>query len=271
MIPPSLRSFVAVSVLACLSASPAGAEPADRQAPLEAGSDEVASTATTSMTTSQPTATTKRPWRGEAEAGYIRTAGNSRTETARTRMKIVYSHDRWSHGATADYLRTAERGVSTAEQFTGTLRSDRSLTERSYLYVNVRYESDRFAGYRPRLSETTGYGRRIPLGDRGRFEAEAGAGGRQVWATDGSRERGAIMRLAARVLLPFGAASEFSEEAFSEMDGDNVHSESSTSLKTRINADFSLKTNVTAKHDSAVPDGRQKTDTITSITLVYDL
>jgi len=50
-----------------------------------------------------------------------------------------------------------------------------------------------------------------------------------------------------------------------------VHSESSTSLKTKVNTSFSMKVNMTLKHDTVVPAEHYKTDTITSVTLVYDL
>lgn len=212
-----------------------------------------------------------RPWKGEAEAGVINTTGNSRSESLRGRIKLQYEPGQWRHGLTGDFVRVSEGSATTAEQYNGTLKSDRTLSKRSYVFAAARYEADRIAGYSPRVAESAGYGRRFPFSERVRLETEAGAGGRHTWATDGTRKSEAILRLAATLTWKIGAMSEFTEAAFSEFGESNVHSESQTSLTTRINADFSMKVNVTVKHDTVVSVERHKTDTITSVTLVYDL
>jgi putative salt-induced outer membrane protein len=212
-----------------------------------------------------------RPWKGEAEAGIINATGNSRSESVRARIKLQYEPGQWRHALTGDFIRVAEQGITTTEQYNAAWKSDRALSRRSFVYGAARYETDRIAGYSPRVAESAGYGRKFPFSDRLRLEAEAGAGGRHTWATDGTRKSEAIVRIASRFFWGFGAQSEFSEEAFSEFGDENVHSESQTSLKTRINADFSMKANVTVKHDTVVAADRHKTDTITSLTLVYDL
>ena len=210
-------------------------------------------------------------WSGEVEAGFINTAGNSRSESMRARLKLQYEPGTWKHGLTGDFIQVSERDKITTEQFNAALKSDRALSVRSYLFVNGRYDTDRIAGYSPRVTESAGYGRRFPFTDRMVLEAETGAGGRHTWNTDGSKMSEAIVRLAVRYIWKFGSMSEFSESALSEFGESNVHSESQTSLTTRINSKFSLRVNVTVKHDTVVPVDRHKTDMITSMTLVYDL
>jgi putative salt-induced outer membrane protein len=210
-------------------------------------------------------------WSGEVEAGFINTAGNSRSENMRARLKLQYEPGTWKHGLTGDFIQVSDQDKITTEQFNAALKSDRALSVRSYLFVNGRYDTDRIAGYSPRVTESAGYGRRFPFTDRMVLEAETGAGGRHTWNTDGSKMSEAIVRLAVRYIWKFGSMSEFSESAFLEFGDSNVHSESQTSLTTRINSDFSLRMNVTVKHDTVVPVDRHKTDMITSMTLVYDL
>jgi putative salt-induced outer membrane protein len=212
-----------------------------------------------------------RSWDGEAEAGVVATNGNTRSDNLRARVKLQYLRGRWQHGLASDYLRFAEGGMTTAEQFNAAVKSDRALTARSYAFIGALYSTDRFAGYSPRISASTGYGRRFPFSASVQIEAEAGAGGRHTVFTDGARENEAILRLAAKLRWQLSMTSEFTEDAFSEIGSRNTHSESQTSLKARINAAFALKLNVTVKHDTVVPQDRYKTDTITSVTLVYDL
>jgi putative salt-induced outer membrane protein len=251
-----------------------GISRADDAPPTDTGStprDSIATAQTATAGTGGEQAGGERQWKGEVEAGVINTTGNSHSNSLRARLKLQYEPGIWKHSLTADYLQVSESGATTTKQFNGALKSDRTLTVRSYLFATARYETDRIAGYSPRVAESAGYGRRFPFSERVRLEAEIGAGGRHAWFTDGTRESEAILRLAAKFSWKLNSLSEFNEEAFSEFGKKNVHSESQTSLTTRINASFSLKANVAVKHDTVVIAGRAKTDTITSMTLVYDL
>jgi putative salt-induced outer membrane protein len=212
-----------------------------------------------------------RAWKGEVEAGFIGAFGNSRSQSLRGRMKLQYKQGLWSNDLNADLVRMQENGTTTTEQFTVAAQSRRALSERSYWYLGARYETDRIAGYSPRISESTGPGRTWLFGDRLQLSAEAGVGGSQTWTTENTRQNEAILRLAGKMMWKFAATSEFTEDAFSEFGEHNVYSESSTSLKMRMNESFSLKFNVTVKHNTVVPPGKDKTDTISSMTLVYNL
>lgn len=219
---------------------------------------------------SSPTMTA-RPWKGEIEAGLITANGNSKSESHRARLQLSYAAGPWKHGGSAETVRVSERGATTTEQYTASIKTTRSLSTRSYAFGTTRYEADRIAGYSPRVAESVGYGRRFLLSERLLFEAEAGPGGSHTWYTDGTRKSEAILRLALRAAWKIGVTSELSEDAFSELGEKNVHTESQTSFKSRINASFSLKMNVQIKHNTVVLADRHKTDTLTSVTLVYDL
>ncbi len=241
----------------------------------QAQSESKNGTAPAEQVATTPTGTAEqaevRKWTGEVEAGGVVTSGNSESQSLRARLKLQHEAGSWKEGVAADYVKVSEQGADSAEQFTATLRADRTLTKRSYLYADGRYEANRAAGLSPRVAETAGYGRRFLFSEQVRLETEAGVGGRHTWATDGTRKSEPIGRLAVNFLWQFGAASEFSEKAFSEFGDRNVYSESNTSLKTRIDSSFSLKINLAVKHNTVVPEAQHKTDSITSVTLVYDL
>ena len=56
-----------------------------------------------------------------APSRFIKTAGNTRTESTRARLRVQYEQDQWRHGATGDFVRTAEQGTATAERYTATV------------------------------------------------------------------------------------------------------------------------------------------------------
>jgi putative salt-induced outer membrane protein len=209
-------------------------------------------------------------WSGEAEAGGVNTSGNTETRSINTKLKIANVRERWDNRLRAAYLEASDRSVTTAERTTASFESHYRLSLRAYLFGVARYDADTFSGYARQYTETAGYGRRFLFSPDTTLEAEAGAGGRQVRLSDGSKKRDGIVRLAATFGSKFAPKSEFKEEAFCELSSDNTHSESTTSLQSRINGNLSLKTAYTLTHNSRTPLGVARTDTITSITLVVD-
>jgi len=210
-------------------------------------------------------------WDGEAEVGIVMTGGNTQTENINTKFRIENERKRWRYRLNAEYFKASDKNLTTAERTSAAIKSDYKLGERHYLFAVVRYDSDTFSGYHTQISEVAGYGRRVLLSTGTRLETEAGFGGRHTRYVGGARKRETITRLAVKFIHSFGTGTEFREEAFTEIGGDNTHTESVTSLKSRINGSFSMKLALSAVHNSRVPQDIKKTDTTTSVTLVYDL
>lgn len=209
-------------------------------------------------------------WSGDAELGVIITTGNTSTRNVNAKFKLENERRRWHHTFTADYLRASDSGNLTAQRGVAALKSDYNLSEISYVVGTLRYENDQFSGYAYRVSGTAGYGRRLIKTPTIALDGEAGAGARHSKLDDGSREDDGIVRLAVNFGWKLSPTSEFREDVFTEAGQNNAHSESHTSLKVKVNGNFAMKLGVLVKHDTVVPAGKVKTDTLTSVTLVYD-
>ena len=210
-------------------------------------------------------------WSAGAEAGAVATTGNTETRNISTKFRIENDRRDWRYRLNAEYLNASDKKQTTAEKASTLFKTDYKMTELDYLFGVIRYETDRFSGYRTQSSESAGYGRRFTIGERMNLEAEVGAGARQTRYVDGTKKNDNILRFAGKFIRSIGTASEFREEAFTELARNNTHTESVTSLKSRINGNLSMKAAYTMTHNSRVPEGIKKTDTITSLTLVYDL
>jgi putative salt-induced outer membrane protein len=226
--------------------------------------------ALTGPSASSPISVATSTWSGEAEAGGVSTGGNTETRSINTKLTLKHSGERWDERLSADYLEASDRNQTTAERTTVSFESHYLLDARNYLFGVARYDADRFSGYAQQLSETAGYGRRFLFSSNTTLETEVGAGGRQVRLTDNTKKEAAILRLAAKFSRKFSEASEFKETVFSEIASDNRHTESTTSLRSRINGNLSMKAAFKVTDNSRTPEGVKKTDTITSITLVFD-
>jgi putative salt-induced outer membrane protein len=209
-------------------------------------------------------------WKAQAEAGIVMTNGNSETQNIRLQFKVEHEQERWRERLSADYLKVSEKSQTSAERFATEAKADYEFGEKDYYFLIARYETNRFAGYDAQISESAGYGRRFRFGERALLETEAGVGSRYTSYVDGVRKNEGILRIAAKFSHTIGSGSEFREEAFTEIGHTNTHTESVTSLKSRVNGNLSMKLAFTAIHNSSVPLDTKQTDTITSATLVYD-
>lgn len=211
------------------------------------------------------------PWNAEAEVGIIMTGGNTETESTNVKFKVENERLRWRHRLDAEFLKISDAQAVTAEQYAATAKSDLKVDERDYFYLTGRYVDDVFAGYRYQASEAAGYGRRLLVMPQVILELEAGLGGRQTKYVDDTRDDDTILRAALKYVWKLGTQGELSEEAFTEIGGDNTHTESVTAVKNRLNGMLAVKLSFTLKHDSRVKPGTRKTDRTFAATLVFDL
>lgn len=209
-------------------------------------------------------------WKAEAELGIILTSGNTKTSSVNAKFKVENERPKWRNHLSVDYLQTTDRSVTTAERSVVAGKSDYKLDAMNYVVGTLRYEKDRFSGFTYRVSESIGYGHRFINSPTVILETEAGVGGRHTKFLDGTHDDEGIIRLAGKYVWKFSPTSEFREEAFTEIGRTNTHTESETSLKVKINAQLAMKLSVLVKHDSTVPVGLVKTDTLSSVNLVYD-
>ncbi len=208
-------------------------------------------------------------WSGEAELGLLRTTGNTDTASLNVKARAVNERRRWRHGVDLDAARTTDRGRTTAERYRVQGKTDYKFGPRSYLFAVAAWEDDRFSGYDYRASLSLGYGRKLVAADTLLLEGEAGAGFRRNQLPDGAREDEVLVRGVLRARWDVSATAVLRQELSVDAGQDITTTRSVTSLSARINASLAMKLSFTARHDSAVPPGKVKTDTETAVTLVY--
>lgn len=208
-------------------------------------------------------------WRAEIGIGYVKTTGNTDTESLKGDIKAVKEHDKWRHNIKIEGLNTSDSGVTTAERYFVSGKSDYRFSKFNYWYVTAAYDDDHFSGYDYRLSESIGYGRRLLERASLTIDTEIGPGARQSKTDAGEHEDEFLLRLAGNLLWKVSEHSDFSEDLSSEIGEDNTISKSVTALSANINSNLAMKLSYMIKHTSTVPPGIDKTDTETVVTIVY--
>ena len=208
-------------------------------------------------------------WSGEAELGYLKTTGNTDTESLHAKGKVVNEREKWKHTVTLEVTNKSDSGITTAKRWFLTGKSDYKLDEVSYLFGAVSYENDDFSGYDYQATEKVGYGYHVLRKENLKLDLEAGVGARQSELNTGASNSEAIVSGAGNLEWIISKTSTFTQELLVDIGDDNTVSRSVTALKMQIVGNLSAKLSHTIKHNSDVPVGTEKTDTESVVTLVY--
>lgn len=215
-------------------------------------------------------------WRTSLESGLLLSSGNTKEQTITGRLNTLRETGSWRHNLRLETRVTEKDESTTAERYTGSWQTDYRFNPHDFVFGRVRYDRDRFSGYDFQASSAAGYGRRVWNGQDNYLDLSAGLGyryNRLAEADDqGSRRReDPIGRLAASFLYQLSPSAEFSQELETEIgldDGESA-SRSITSLSMDVIGALAMKASYTVEHETDVPEGIKKTDTITSLTLLY--
>jgi putative salt-induced outer membrane protein YdiY len=212
-------------------------------------------------------------WSGSAELGYVSTTGNTETTNIKGRANTLWQGVIWSNDTRLEFLNLEEDGERSAGKFLITNKTDRILTEKSYLFIFESYEEDRFSGFEYQTSISAGYGRNLIKNDTMTLDVEAGPGYRiskyDEKIEGESKENEAIIRLYGNYVWALSDNAEFQQELTVEGGSKNTISKSITSLKTTIVGELAMKLSYTVKHTEEVPVGTENSDTETTVTIMY--
>jgi len=208
-------------------------------------------------------------WKGNVELGIVTTTGNTETETINAKAKAETEREKWRHTIHVESLNSSTQGTTTAERFVINGQSDYKFSDHNYFFAMINYEDDSFSGYKYRVSEALGYGRRV-IGDAAlTLDLEIGPGARQSKLDSGASDNEYTVRGAAKLAWKISETSVFTEDLSSDV-GENVTvTKSVTALTAQVNGSLATKITYTIKNTSDVPAGIEKTDTETAVTLVY--
>ncbi len=213
---------------------------------------------------------TASTWQGEAEFGYVRTAGNTEIENIVLKAKLENERPRWTHGLRFSGIRNEDSGRTTAKNSVVEGETHYRWSERQFGFATARYDQDDFAGYDYRLVATAGIGRKLIHAQDLQLEMEIGAGARRTAYIDTEDVSEGVGRLAGKLTWQISETSALSEEIYSELGEDNTVTDSLTELKVKVIGRLAVKMSLRVTHNTDVPPDTDKTDVKSAVTLVYD-
>ena len=224
------------------------------------------------------------PWSGSGgELGFASASGNSNSETFNGKLRLRYAEGDWVHSTdlfglrtSAEYKRTNDDGSisrdrqTTAYRYSAAAASGLQLGEHRQLTANARYERDDFATYDRQGSFSLGYGTRLIDGERLIVDAQLGPGVRRTHeAANDETRTGLIGRGQLDLRHQITPNTALYNNLLVESGSYNTFAQNDLGLAVSMNDRLALKAGWQARHNSDVADGKRRTDTLTTVNLVY--
>ncbi|MGB7389760.1 DUF481 domain-containing protein [Marinomonas sp.] len=231
---------------------------------------------TTPAKKTNPQNKTQKPWQGSVELGVILTTGNSDTTNINSKFNVVQQLETWRNTYTFTSLYANSDDTKTEEQYRGAIQSDYIFNDHQFWYIRGAYDKNLFSGYDYQSSASTGYGNRFWQEEDGSYlEGSVGGGYRnnkidEDNTTDDS-ERIPIVRFSGTYEKHLSTTSLFKQELNTEIGTENGSSitESVSSLQANVVDNLAMKVSYRVKYSSDVPADTEKTDTETTVSMLY--
>jgi putative salt-induced outer membrane protein len=216
-----------------------------------------------------PVAAHAAEWKPAAELGLVVTTGNSDTTNINGKFALHGEDETWIHDFGALYIRGETDDETTANRYELSGRSGYKFSERSYVFGSLRYENDDFAAFDYQAVAAIGYGYFAIKSELTSLLFEIGPGWRQAELIDGTEENGVIVRGMMDFKHQFTESTAFFETLLVEAGSDNTFVQNDIGIAVAINKTLALKASLQARHNTDVLDGIDKTDTLTTVNLVW--
>lgn len=217
----------------------------------------------------------KSPWKTQAELGFIRTTGNTQTQTIAAKADVTYEVKKWRHHGhvegygTQSTDNTTGQSIVSAERYELSGSSNYKFSDRDYVLGLIDLQKDRFNGFDYERVLSAGYGHTAIKRTSMELELEIGPGIRFYKENDKSSASEPLLRLSGKYWWAINDHAKFTQVLRTDIGKVFTTTRSITGLQASISDELALKITYTIRSKSNVPPGILRTDTEFATTLVY--
>ncbi|HRY30331.1 MAG TPA: DUF481 domain-containing protein [Elusimicrobiota bacterium] len=214
-----------------------------------------------------------KKWSEKAQLTYLSANGNTKSSTLGASNEFQYNWTRAALDLTAGALGSQSKEEVTAEQYFAAEKVSWKLTARNYAFERTGWDKNRFAGIANRIDASVGLGRELIKTKRNDLILELGGGYVNEQRVKAPREDFSSGRAYSKYVFAISPQSAFSQDAeylhnFEHPDGYRVNAE--TALVSAVSTHMSLKASYLVKYVNQPAPTFGKTDTLTSMALIFN-
>jgi putative salt-induced outer membrane protein len=222
-------------------------------------------------------------WTGKGEAGLVLSSGNTETETANAKVNLAREAGNWKNGFGLAGLYASDDEGATAQRWEALTQSDYNFSPKTFWFGAARYEQDEFSGFEYQAILSSGLGRKFIDTDHTKFVGTAGAGYKFLETRDafdeatgvllqeGDTENEVVFRGTLDLDHQLTQTTSLIDKFVVEAGADNTFVQNDISLQVKMTDVLALAVGYSVRHNTDPPVGFEKTDTLTTVNLVYEI
>jgi len=210
-------------------------------------------------------------WKNKAEIGASFASGNSENESVNGAFVTKYTAEKWGHelGLAGNYGSDGNETTAQRWEFRG--QTNYKFTAKAYAFGAARYEDDRFSAYDYQATMAGGLGYRFIDTEKTKFWVQGGPGYRYAKVNEtGETEDGLIFRGDVGFDYQITETTKIVDRFLVETGSDNTYLQNDLGLEVTIAGALGLRVGYQVRHNTDVPAGVDKTDTLTTVGLLYE-
>ncbi|MCD9028542.1 DUF481 domain-containing protein [Luteimonas sp. BDR2-5] len=209
-------------------------------------------------------------WSGSGELGLAISKGNTDSETLVGKLALGREDETWKHAVNVAFLYGKSDDVKTARRYELGGSSGYRLGARSYVFGSGRNERDQFSTNEYQSTLAGGYGFEAIMREETKLVFEIGPGYR--WAKD-QDVRVHHNEAVARGFMDFShqltATTRLYDILLVESGADNTFVRNDFGVEVKMTDALALKAGFEVRHNTEVTDDSKRTDTLTTVNVVY--
>jgi len=210
-------------------------------------------------------------WSGKGELGGSFATGNSENESVNASLLVTNVYDQWKHELVFAGNYGNDGDTTTAQRWELRGQSNYDFTPKAFWFGAARYEDDRFSAYDYQGTVATGLGYKIIDTEATRFWVQGGPGYRFAKEQDtGETEDGLIFRGDIRFEQQLTSNTRIVDRFLIESGSDNTYIQNDLGLEVMMSGALGLRVGYQVRYNTEVAPGIEKTDTLTTIGLLYE-
>lgn len=222
-------------------------------------------------------------WTGKGEAGLVISSGNTETQTANAKLNLAREEGNWKNAFGLAGLYASDEESSTAQRWEVLGQSDYSFSPKNFWFGAARYEKDEFSGFEYQAIASSGLGHKFIDTERTKFAGTAGVGYKFFETRDafdevtgvllqaGDTDSELVFRGTLDLDRQLTETTSLVDKLIVEAGSDNTFVQNDLALQVKMTDVLALAVGYSVRHNTKPPIGFEKTDTLTTVNLVYEI
>lgn len=224
-------------------------------------------------------------WSMRALLGYTKTGGNTDNSAGNFLFHVAHVIGDWKLLFGTEGLYGSTRGETTARAWDAHTQANYNFSSRFFWYVGAGYTDDRFSGFAYQEALKTGIGYKVVETNATKLTIQAGAGYRRlrpeilvkddigavIDRTELDSTSDAVFDGALTYEHSFNQYSKLLAGVAVESGKENTLTTASLALQVRVSNHLALAAGYQMTDNSSPPPGSGRRDTLTTLSLVYDM